>query len=127
LGRYLVDSDLWVVILLILALKGIATAYAKANANSIVISARKVADLKATEELIHEINPGIEVLCAALEITSEEFVKEFFDQIKARFGTVDVLVNNAGLFRSEGHFLRSASLDILWEDIVSLFLESPFY
>ncbi|EHK19748.1 uncharacterized protein TRIVIDRAFT_46933 [Trichoderma virens Gv29-8] len=95
----------------------LATAFAKANAKAIVLSARNVADLQSTEELIHEINPRIEVLSAKLEITDEESVKSFFDQIKAKFGTADVLVNNAGLFQSEGQFVQSGLLETWWHDI----------
>ncbi|KAE9375956.1 NAD(P)-binding protein [Stipitochalara longipes BDJ] len=86
---------------------GIAIAYAKANAKAIVISARKVDDLKATQELIYGINPNIEVLCAVLEVTSEESVKWFFDQIKAKFGTVDILeVNVKGQMLVAKYFLQ---------------------
>lgn len=58
------------------------------------------------------------MLPLALEITDEKSVKAAFDAVKAKFGTIDVLVNNAGLFGSAGHFLRDEDVATWWADFV---------
>ncbi|KAK9241512.1 hypothetical protein V1506DRAFT_556490 [Lipomyces tetrasporus] len=95
---------------------GFAVAFAKANAKAIVITARNPATLKETEEEIRKVNKKVEVLRVALEITNEESVKNLFEQVKNKFGTVDVLVNNAGVFNSDGQQIRTASLSDWWGD-----------
>jgi NAD(P)-dependent dehydrogenase (short-subunit alcohol dehydrogenase family) len=74
--------------------------------------------LKETEANIKKANPNVEVLPLALEITNEASVKAAFDAVKAKFGTVDVLVNNAGLSGSAGHFLRDEEMATWWADFV---------
>ncbi|KAK9350639.1 hypothetical protein V1523DRAFT_419160 [Lipomyces doorenjongii] len=93
---------------------GFALAFAKANAKAIVITARNTATLKETEEEIRKVNEKVEILCVPLEITNEESVKNLFEQVKNKFGTVDVLVNNAGVFTGEGQQIRAASLSDWW-------------
>ncbi|KAK9311469.1 hypothetical protein V1522DRAFT_358573 [Lipomyces starkeyi] len=95
---------------------GFAVAFAKANAKAIVITARNTATLKETEEEIRKVNKKVEVLRVALEITNEESVKNLFEQVKNKFGTVDVLVNNAGVLNSDGQQIRTASLSDWWGD-----------
>ena len=58
------------------------------------------------------------MLALALEITDESSVKAAFDAAKAKFGTVDVLVNNAGLNASADHFLRDEDVATWWGDFV---------
>lgn len=58
------------------------------------------------------------MLPLALEITDEESVKAAFDAVKAKFGTVDVLLNNAGLAGSAGHFLGDEEVATWWADFV---------
>lgn len=80
--------------------------------------------MKETEANIKKANPDVEVLPLALEITDEASVKAAFDAVKARFGTVDVLVNNAGLSGSLGHFLRDEEVAKWWADFVGFL--APF-
>jgi NAD(P)-dependent dehydrogenase (short-subunit alcohol dehydrogenase family) len=74
--------------------------------------------LKETEANIKRANPNVEVLPLALEITDESSVKAAFDAVKAKFGVVDVLVNNAGLAGSTGHFLRDEEVTEWWADFM---------
>jgi len=68
--------------------------------------------------LIKTIDPSIQVLPVAMEVTNEESVKAAFEQIKQKFGTVDVLVSNAGI-ASENQPIRSADTSKWWGDFVS--------
>jgi len=79
---------------------GIAPAFAKANAKAIVLVARNASEVEATSREIKNINPKIEVLTQALDITNKDAVEDLYAKIKGEWGTVDVLVNNAGSGKS---------------------------
>jgi NADP-dependent 3-hydroxy acid dehydrogenase YdfG len=98
--------------------QGLSDAFALAGAKGVIITARKIETLKETEANIKNANPNVEVLPLALEMTDESSVKAAFDAVKAKFGTVDVLVNNAGLSGSAGHFLRDDDMATWWADFV---------
>lgn len=80
--------------------KCIAFEVAKNGATPILIARRK----EKLEEIAKKIRElyQIEAYVYALDITSEEDVKNVFDQIYDSFGQVDVLINNAGfgIFKS---------------------------
>lgn len=71
-----------------------ARAYAQAGANVAVLARRK----ERLEELAHSINEetGKDVLPVACDVCSEESVKAAVDAVLAHFGTIDILLNNAG-------------------------------
>ena len=81
--------------------------------------------MKDTEKNIKKANADVEVLSLALEITDEQSVKAAFEAVQAKFGKVDVLVNNAGLFGSEGQFLASEDIAKWWADFVSKLTCAP--
>ncbi|KAK9367593.1 hypothetical protein V1509DRAFT_640648 [Lipomyces kononenkoae] len=95
---------------------GFAVAFAKARAKAIVITARDTATLKGTVEEIRKVNTKVEVVPIALEITSEESVKALFQHVKTKFGTVDVLVNNAGVLSNPDQPIRTAQTSSWWND-----------
>jgi NAD(P)-dependent dehydrogenase (short-subunit alcohol dehydrogenase family) len=64
--------------------------------------ARNITQLRETEDLIHKINPNVQVLSVQADITDEASVGGAFEIIKRAFGTADILVNNAGSFRAKG-------------------------
>lgn len=68
--------------------------------------------------MINEIDPNIQVLAFELEITDETAVKTLFEQIKSKVETVDVLVNNAGVWKSAHQSIADGDIDLLWRDIV---------
>lgn len=70
-----------------------ALAYAKAGAR-VVVAARRLERLEALTQRIDR--EGGEALAVATDVTSEEAVANLFRQAVSRFGTVDVLINNAG-------------------------------
>jgi len=95
-----------------------AKAFAQAHAKAIIITAREVSTLKSTEQLIKTIDPSIQVLPIAMEVTKEESVKAAFEQIKQKFGTVDVLVSNAGSLNVDQP-ISAADTSKWWGDFVS--------
>ncbi len=97
---------------------GIAEAFALAGAKAIIITARKIPDLKDTETKIKRANSDVEVWPVALEITDEAAVKVVFLDVADKFGKVDVLVNNAGVFKSEDKSIASEDIGPWWADFV---------
>lgn len=73
--------------------RGIALRFAEAGAN-IVLNGRKEAD----PLLVAEIEKfGVETLFVAADVQHEEEAKKLIQEAHARFGRIDVLVNNAGI------------------------------
>lgn len=77
-----------------------ALSYARAGASGIVIAARSS---KALEELASEIrkiakagNPAPKVLSLDCDVTDEKSVERAAESVQEMFGSLDVLVNNAG-------------------------------
>lgn len=75
---------------------GVQMAKALANQGSkIVVCARR---LEKCQEVAHEIATefGVETLAIRCDITSTENVDAMVDEVLAKFGRIDVLINNAG-------------------------------
>ncbi|MDB5386604.1 MAG: short-chain dehydrogenase/reductase [Planctomycetaceae bacterium] len=75
--------------------KGIARAFAAEGA-SLAICARNSVKLEATAAELRSI--GVDVLLQTLDVTDEAAVQEWVNAAHARFGRIDLLVNNAGAF-----------------------------
>lgn len=93
--------------------RAIALAFAKRGAK-LVLVARDAARLE--EAAADVIATGSEVLTVTADITRDEDVRRMLDETIARFGRLDVLVNNAG--KSARGKLLDVSLDdyrALWE------------
>lgn len=73
-----------------------ATALAEAGA-SIVITCRHGSDLRKTADAVREL--GRDVLEIESDITDEVQVKEMVERTVEKFGTIDILVNNAATER----------------------------
>jgi len=77
--------------------EAIAEAYAKRGAN-IVLNARKPI---AEEKVAHLESYGVTVKTLLGDVSDFETAKEIVSQTKELFGSVDVLVNNAGITRDK--------------------------
>jgi NAD(P)-dependent dehydrogenase (short-subunit alcohol dehydrogenase family) len=58
------------------------------------------------------------------DVSNKEQVDRLFDDVLERFGTVDVLVNNAGLIDVERHFLEAN--EGWWDRVLAVNLKSVF-
>jgi 3-oxoacyl-[acyl-carrier protein] reductase len=79
--------------------KGIGKAIAVALAREgcqVVLAARAEKDLEEAAEDVRRTGRGGAVLAVAADVTKADEVERLIDETVARFGTVDVLVNNAG-------------------------------
>lgn len=87
----------------------------------VVLAARRVDRL---EQLVAKIEAlGSEALAVATDVTDEAAVQTLFDRAVERFGTVDVLINNAGIADSTP--IDEMPLD-LWRRVIETNLTSAF-
>src|SRR5207245_10059761 len=96
-----------------------AVAYAAAGAD-VVLAARSSEALSATADRIQAIGRG--ALAVTCDVREVDDVESCVDQAVARFGTLDVLVNNAG-----GPLFNAPFLEIRedgWDKVLTLNLAS---
>jgi NAD(P)-dependent dehydrogenase (short-subunit alcohol dehydrogenase family) len=87
----------------------------------VVLAARRAERLAALVTKIAGM--GGEALAVATDVTDEAAVQNLFDQAIARFGGVDVLINNAGIADSTP--VDEMPLD-LWNQVITTNLTSAF-
>jgi 3-oxoacyl-[acyl-carrier protein] reductase len=68
--------------------------------------------------------PGGESIAVAADVSSKPQVDALFDTAVARFGTVDVLVNNAGNIHAARHFLEGD--EAWWDQMLGVNLKGAF-
>ncbi|MGE8464597.1 Gluconate 5-dehydrogenase [compost metagenome] len=95
---------------------------AQAAGARVVLAARRVERLQALVEQLHA--QGGEALAVALDVTRRDSVEQAFDQAEARFGVVDVIINNAGI-GDPGRFLELSGQD--WQRMLSTNLDGVFH
>jgi 3-oxoacyl-[acyl-carrier protein] reductase len=102
--------------------KAIALALAREGA-SVVINARK--SREEAEQVRAEIEAaGAQAMVCMADITDEEAVKRMFGDVAARFGGVDILVNNAA-DRHRAPFTEMTAEQ--WRRIVGIMLDGSFF
>jgi NAD(P)-dependent dehydrogenase (short-subunit alcohol dehydrogenase family) len=100
--------------------RGIVRGFAREGA-SLVLAARPSAEFEAAEREVKSF--GGEVLAVATDVTDEAQVERLFQQAMQRFGRLDVLVNNAGVF--DGGPLDELST-AAWDKVIAVNLRAPF-
>lgn len=98
-----------------------ALALARAGAD-VAITSRTPASLEDTAREISAL--GRRVLPVALDVRDEHSIDAMATAVKAHFGRVDVLVNNAGCN------VRKPALDVTWDDwnlVLETNLRGPFF
>jgi NAD(P)-dependent dehydrogenase (short-subunit alcohol dehydrogenase family) len=87
----------------------------------VVLAARSEAKLKtAAEEIARD---GGKVMALACDVTVKDQVLQLAESIRACWGNVEILVNNAGMAKAAG-FLEMP--DSLWDDILKTNLTGPY-
>jgi NADP-dependent 3-hydroxy acid dehydrogenase YdfG len=95
--------------------RGFAPTFAKAAPKAIVLVGRDVTKLKAIEVSIKSINQEVDTIVCSTEVTDEPSLSALFSKIKSSFGYVDVFVNNAVVFSTQG-FLNAVNHSKWWLD-----------
>ena len=97
-----------------------AIAFVKKGAH-VVLAARRAERLSALVEKLGGM--GGQALAVTTDVTSEADVDDLFAQAVERFGTVDVLINNAGIADSTAIYEMPLEL---WQQVVGTNLTSAF-
>jgi NAD(P)-dependent dehydrogenase (short-subunit alcohol dehydrogenase family) len=100
--------------------RGIAEGFADEGA-SVIVTARSEAALGDLSRTLSE--RGANVLPVKADVTDEHQVKEAFQKGLERFGRLDVLVNNAGIF--DGGPIDELTLET-WDRVLAVNLRGPF-
>jgi len=105
--------------------KGLGQAMALAIAGAgakVCVASRGPQGFDETREALHSLTDNLFEV-ASLDATDEERVGQFFTDVKARFGSVDILVNSQGIVRLGPS--ETFSLDD-WQDVMDVNLKSVF-
>ena len=104
--------------------KAIAEGFAR-EGYCIAICARNERNLNETARELQLINPGITILAYPANLSSKKEALDFAEAVRGKFGRIDVLVNNAGEFKSQGSMINED--DDLMEDMMRLNFFSAYY
>jgi 3-oxoacyl-[acyl-carrier protein] reductase len=99
--------------------KGIARRFAREGAHVVINGARSA---ELVQQVVAEIETeGGRAIGIQADVSKAEDVDRLFDETLKSFGTVDVLVNNAGLVNTSAHFLDTGESD--WDRILGVNLK----
>jgi NAD(P)-dependent dehydrogenase (short-subunit alcohol dehydrogenase family) len=100
--------------------KAIAIAFAKEGA-SLVLAGRTVAGLNDTAKAIKALGREVEVV--PTDVRDEKQIDNLFKKTLERFGRLDILVNNSGVFNG-GPIDKIKTED--WDNVIATNLRAPF-
>jgi NAD(P)-dependent dehydrogenase (short-subunit alcohol dehydrogenase family) len=100
--------------------KAIAIAFAQEGA-SLVLAARSEEGLNATAKVIKSLRREVEVV--PTDVKDETQIDNLFRKTMARFGRLDILVNNSGVFNS-GPIDKLSTAD--WDAVIATNLRAAF-
>lgn len=102
-----------------------AVRFAREGYDVVVNYSRSEAEAKETCGLVH--SHGAEAQLLKCDVSDDAGVRRMVDQIRERFGKLNVLVNNAGMT----YFIEHKNLDELteekWDRILAVNLKGPFF
>jgi 3-oxoacyl-[acyl-carrier protein] reductase len=99
---------------------------ARAGARAVVVNySRSHADAEATAGALAAL--GSEGLPYRASVANEDEVRAMMTETAARYGRLDVLVNNAGTTHFIAHADLDAITDEVWDDIIGVNLKGTFY
>lgn len=102
--------------------KGIAEAFAKNGANIAFTFASSVEKAKQFEEELNK-NYGIKAKGYQSDASNFDAAHSLADQVIADFGTIDILINNAGITKDN---LLMRMTEEQWDDVMNINLKSAF-
>lgn len=90
----------------------------------LAICARNDKELAQAKAALQDRNPSATIYAVPCDVSREEEVRSFIDQVHAVFGAVDVLVNNAGfgLFKQVTEFSAEEFQSVLDTNLRGVFL-----
>lgn len=100
--------------------KAIALHFAKEGANVAIFGTNQERGNQVADELS---SLGAESLFKAVDVSSTQEVQKAIDEIIAKWGSIEVLINNAGIVR-DGLLMRMSEED--WDRVIDVNLKSVF-
>jgi NAD(P)-dependent dehydrogenase (short-subunit alcohol dehydrogenase family) len=100
--------------------KAIAIAFAEEGAD-LVLAARGIENLNAAADKIKSL--GREALVVPTDVMRETDIENLFESAMVRFGRLDILVNNSGIFHGGPIDKIPAKV---WDDVIATNLRAPF-
>ncbi len=85
----------------------------------VVIMSRKIADLKRVQNNIN----SKEILCFECDTTNQSQFKEIVQKVYEKWGSIDILINNAGITRDK-LLLRLNETD--WDEVINVNLKGYY-
>ena len=101
--------------------KGIALKFAENNFN-LILASRNVDNLNKVKKDCDLLNNDSSYVIQT-DITDEKSVDNLFSESKSKFGKIDVLINNAGVF--DGGAIDEISVET-WDKVISVNLRGSF-
>ena len=92
--------------------------FTKADPKALILVARRQVELDSASADLRKLNPNVQVLTVALDVRDADAVNALWKRVTADFGTVDVLINNAGSGKS-ALSVKDLDPNDFWEDFVS--------
>jgi 3-oxoacyl-[acyl-carrier protein] reductase len=106
--------------------RAVSESLARAGARAVVVNySQSREDAEATAAALGEL--GCEGVPHQASVADEAAVKAMVADTVARFGRIDVLVNNAGTTRFIAHSDLDALTPQVWETVLAVNLMGPFY
>ncbi len=99
-----------------------ALMFAREGANVAICTSRIVKELNQVADEVRAI--GVDCVAEQCDVTDAASVAAFVKSVHARFGSVDVAINNAG-FRAEGKFLEEGFE--VWQKNIAVNLHGPYH
>ena len=104
--------------------RGVALAFAREGAEGVVVNYPAPADKAAAEAVVREVSAaGAQAIAVEADVADESATKALVAEAHARFGRIDVLVNNAGIAHSAA--LQDTPVDI-WDRVIAVHLRGTF-
>jgi NAD(P)-dependent dehydrogenase (short-subunit alcohol dehydrogenase family) len=97
-----------------------AAEFARQGAQVVVAD---ISDATETLDLVRAIEGAAEPLALTVDVTSESSTRQMASDVRARFGRIDVLVNNAGIYDEEPFELLSLES---WKQVMDVNLNGLF-
>jgi NAD(P)-dependent dehydrogenase (short-subunit alcohol dehydrogenase family) len=94
--------------------EAIALHFARAGARALVLTGRTASSLESCKAKIEAISQNILVETIVVDITDSTGIGKAFNTANARFGAIDVLVNNAAYLTDEHISVAKSVLDDYW-------------
>lgn len=101
--------------------KALAIALAKEGV-SVALLSRTITDLEKVAEEISAF--GVESYCIQADVANVDSVNNAAEKVLSSFGTIDILINNAGI----GRFGNFMDLEVAsWEEVIQINLMGVYY